>query len=67
MRSKLPAFGWGLATILWGFTLCLKTHEWLTVLAGLSNAFVWGLYCGQLGTANARDGAEPGSPGANKN
>jgi hypothetical protein len=63
VRSKRLVFGWGLGTILWGVDLCLKTHDWLTVLAGLSSAFVLGLMCE---TANASDGAEPGAPEANK-
>jgi hypothetical protein len=58
---RLSVFLWGILTILWGRDLCLKTHDWLTVLAGLSAAFVCGSLCG---TANASDGAEP--PEANK-
>jgi hypothetical protein len=63
---RLPVFLWGIATVLGGADLCLKTRDWLTVLAGLSAAFVYGVSCGKLGTANASDVAEPGAPEANK-
>jgi hypothetical protein len=62
VRSKRLVFGWCLGTIGWGVDLCLRTHDWFDVLAGLLSAFVLGLL---YGTANARNGAEPGSPEAN--